>query len=80
MIPKKIHYVWVGHNPKLPLVEECIATWKKKLPDYEFIEWNEDSFDMHENKYIEQAYQAKNGLLCQTIFVLVRFMSKVEFT
>ena len=46
MIPKKIHYVWVGHNPKLPLVEECIATWKKKLPDYEFIEWNEDSFDI----------------------------------
>ncbi|KAA8807477.1 glycosyl transferase, partial [Lactobacillus crispatus] len=59
MIPKKIHYVWVGHNPKSPIIEECIATWKKKLPDYQIIEWNEDNFDMHENRYIEQAYAAK---------------------
>ena len=59
MIPKKIHYVWVGHNPKSPIIEECITTWKKKLPDYQIIEWNEDNFDMHENRYIEQAYAAK---------------------
>lgn len=59
MIPKIIHYVWVGHNPKSKIIKECIATWKKNLPDYQFIEWNEDNFDMHENKYIEQAYQDK---------------------
>ena len=59
MIPKIIHYVWVGHNPKSKIIKECIATWKKNLPAYQFIEWNEDNFDMHENKYIEQAYQAK---------------------
>ncbi len=59
MIPKIIHYVWVGHNPKSKIIRECIAIWKKNLPDYQFIEWNEDNFDMHENKYIEQAYQAK---------------------
>lgn len=59
MIPKIIHYVWVGHNPKSKLIKECIATWKKNLPDYQFIEWNEDNFNMHENRYIEEAYQAK---------------------
>ena len=59
MIPKKIHYIWVGNNPKSSLIEECIATWKNKLPDYEIIEWNENNFNVHENKYIEQAYQAK---------------------
>lgn len=59
MIPKIIHYIWVGNNPKSPLIEECIATWKKNLPDYKIIEWNEDNFGIHENKYIEQAYQAK---------------------
>ena len=59
MIPKKIHYVWVGRNPKSTLIQECIETWKKKLPDYEIIEWNEDNFDMHENRYIEEAYKAK---------------------
>ena len=59
MIPKIIHYVWVGRNPKSKLVQECIATWKKKLPNYQIIEWNEDNFDIHENSYIEQAYTAK---------------------
>lgn len=59
MIPKIVHYVWVGRNPKSKIIQECIATWKKNLPDYKFIEWNEDNFDMHENKYIEQAYAAK---------------------
>lgn len=79
MIPKIIHYVWVGHNPKSKLIQECIATWKEKLPDYQFIEWNEDNFDMHENKYIEQAYKAKSGLLFQIIFVLKLSMNKVGF-
>ena len=55
MIPKTIHYVWVGHNPKSKIIQECIATWKKNLPDFKFVEWNEDTFDMHENKYNEQA-------------------------
>lgn len=59
MIPKKIHYVWVGGNPKSKEIKKCIATWKKHFKDYEIIEWNEDNFDLHENKYIEQAYQAK---------------------
>lgn len=59
MIPKKIHYVWVGRNPKSKIIEECIATWHEKLPDYEIIEWNEDNFDVHENAYIEEAYKAK---------------------
>lgn len=79
MIPKKIHYVWVGHNPKSPIIEECIATWKKKLPDYQIIEWNEDNFDMHENRYIEQAYAAKNGPSCQTMFEHGLFMNKVGY-
>lgn len=59
MIPKIIHYVWVGKNPKSPLIKECMATWKKKLPDYQFIEWNEDNFDIEENRYVKEAYAAK---------------------
>lgn len=59
MIPKIIHYVWVGKNPKSKLINECIATWHKKLPDYKIVEWNESNFNMHENRYIEEAYAAK---------------------
>lgn len=56
MIPKIIHYCWFGRNPKPEGVQKCIASWKKYLPDYEIKEWNEDNFDIHINKYCEQAY------------------------
>lgn len=59
MIPKIIHYVWVGRNPKPKNIQKCMKTWKKNLKGYKIIEWNEDNFDVHENKYIEEAYKAK---------------------
>ena len=45
MIPKIIHYVWVGGNPKSKDIKRCMKTWKKHLKDYEIIEWNEENFD-----------------------------------
>lgn len=59
MIPKIIHYVWVGGNPKPKAIQTCMKTWQKHLKDYKIIEWNEDNFNIHENKYVEQAYKAK---------------------
>ena len=50
MIPKIIHYVWVGGNPKPKNIQRCMKTWQKHLQDYQIIEWNEDNFDIHENK------------------------------
>lgn len=59
MIPKKIHYCWFGRNPKSKLALKCIESWKQKLPDYEMIEWNEDTFDINENVFCKEAYEAK---------------------
>ena len=59
MIPKKIHYCWVGGNSKPPLVKKCIQSWKKYCPDYEIIEWNESNYDISKNIYMKQAYEAK---------------------
>ena len=59
MIPKKIHYFWFGRNPKSELALKCIESWKQKLPDYEMIEWNEDTFDINENVFCKEAYEAK---------------------
>ena len=58
-IPKKIHYIWIGGNKKPESVEKYIESWKKHCPDYEIIEWNESNFDMNENQYIKEAYEAK---------------------
>lgn len=59
MIPKKIHYCWFGKN-KLPEdIAFFIGTWKKYCPDYEIKEWNEDNFDINQNLYCKEAYEAK---------------------
>lgn len=58
-IPKIIHYCWFGGNPKPPLAEKCIASWKKFCPDYEIMEWNERNFDLSSApNYVHQAYEA----------------------
>jgi len=60
MIEKKIHYVWFG-NAKPEKVLKCIESWKKNLPDYEIIEWNETNFDVEEelknNKFFRECYK-----------------------
>ncbi len=59
MIPKKIHYVWVGGNEKPKDIRRCMATWKKHLSDYEIIEWNESNFDINSHPFTKSAYEAK---------------------
>ena len=59
MVPNKIHYCWFGGKPLPELAKNCIASWKKYMPDAEIIEWNEKNFDIHSNKYIEEAYKEK---------------------
>lgn len=59
MIPKKIHYVWLGKGEKNDRIKKCIESWKKYLPDYEIIEWNEDNFDIEYNDFTKQSYELK---------------------
>lgn len=59
MIPKIIHYCWVGRSPKPESVLYCIESWRKYCPDYTIIEWNEDNYDFTKNKYMKQAYEKR---------------------
>ena len=43
--------------PELAL--NCIESWHKYLPDYEYKLWNEDNFDIDSNQYVKEAYKAK---------------------
>lgn len=56
---KTIHYFWFGGAEKGKVIEKCIASWGKFFPDFEIKEWNESNFDIRQNKYISQAYDAK---------------------
>ena len=59
MIPKRIHYCWFGEKEKPELVQKCIESWGRTMPDYEIVEWNESNFDKDMFEYTRQAYSKK---------------------
>ncbi len=56
---KVIHYCWFGGKPLPKLAKKCLRSWKKYLPDFKIIEWNERNFDVNLTKFSKQAYDAK---------------------
>ena len=44
MIPKIIHYAWVG-TPMPEVIEHRINEWRNVLPDWNFKLWNENNYD-----------------------------------
>lgn len=57
LIPKKIHYMWLGKKEIPYELRKCIDTWKRFCPDYEIVEWNEDNYDISKHPYMKQAYE-----------------------
>ena len=58
MIPKKIHYCWFGHSEMPQLAQDCIASWHREMPDWEYKLWNEANFDVDSVVYTREAYEA----------------------
>ncbi|NBQ56603.1 MAG: hypothetical protein EBU36_08220 [Verrucomicrobia bacterium] len=52
MIPKIIHYVWLGGKPLSPLGEKCLASWKNFLPGWEIRRWDESNSPM-DHPYVQ---------------------------
>lgn len=59
MIPKTIHYCWFGRGEMPQLALDCIASWHKHMPDWNYKLWNEDNFDVNSIPYTKEAYASK---------------------
>lgn len=54
-IPRKIHFCWLSGEAYPPLVQKCLASWRKYLPGYEIKLWDKENSPLHDNAYIEEA-------------------------
>ena len=58
-IPRIIHYCWLSNEPFPELVLQCVNSWKKNLPNYQFILWDTNRFDINNNLWVKQAFESK---------------------
>ena len=57
-IPKVIYYCWFGRGKMPALAQKCIKSWRKYCPGYKIVCINEENFDISQNKYAKEAYEA----------------------
>ena len=55
MIPKILHYVWLGDAPKPPEVLAYIESWRRCCPGWTFREWGEDVLRETNCRYAREA-------------------------
>ena len=55
LIPKIVHFVWVGSAPKPELVQRCMASWSIYCPDYQIVEWGNEALSDIDNDYVIEA-------------------------
>ena len=67
MIPKIIHYCWFGKGLMPKSQQDCIRSWKKILPDYEIMRWDESTFDYNAYSASRYAYQEKKYALVSDV-------------
>ncbi len=41
------------------LVLDCIASWHRLMPEWTFMKWDEDNFDVSSHPYVKEAYEAR---------------------
>lgn len=56
---KIIHYCWFGRGPIPKRLQDCMSTWKKFMPEWKVMRWDEDSFDVNSTQWTKGAYEAK---------------------
>lgn len=58
-IPKLIHYCWLSNDPVPQQMQTYMDTWRKVLPDYEFIKWDFTRFDKSSSVWVSEAFDNK---------------------
>ena len=59
MIPKIIHYTWFSGDPYPEVIQRCIDSWQKYLPEYEFRKWDYDAIKDIDSIWLKECLENK---------------------
>ena len=57
MIPKIIHYVWLGKAPLPNDMQRCMDSWKKWMPEYQLMKWDDDAIKEIDSDFMHEALE-----------------------
>lgn len=67
MIPKIIHYCWFGKGLMPQSQVRCIEGWKRLMPDYTIMRWDESTFDYTKYPAAKYGYETKRFALVSDV-------------
>lgn len=76
MIPKIIHLCWFSNDPFPVEIKVCLDTWKRILPDFQVKHWTYQDAKAIGCRFINEALEAKNGLLPPMPYVFMLYTMK----
>lgn len=56
-IPKIIHYCWFGSNEMEKIHKRCLKSWRKNLPEFHIMKWDESNIKIFEHPFLTAAYE-----------------------
>ena len=59
MIPKKLHYCWFSGEPFPEIIQRCIDSWHKFLPDFEWVKWDAEKARATRIPWVLEALEQK---------------------
>lgn len=59
MIPKIIHYTWFSGEQFPDKIKECINSWQKYMPEYEYVLWDSERIKEIKSRWLEECLQKK---------------------
>ena len=59
MIPKIIHYIWLGDNPIPTAIQGCIDSWRQVMPDFKLMFWDDEAIKEINMLFVKEALSVK---------------------
>lgn len=70
MIPRIIHFIWLGTAEMPQLMKDCMESWHKYLPNYEIMRWDDDSIKEIEYPFVQEALQQRKWAFASDVIRL----------
>ncbi|MCI8998379.1 MAG: hypothetical protein HFJ95_05215 [Muribaculaceae bacterium] len=59
MIPNIIHYCWFSGEEMPVVVKDCISSWHRYMPDYEYRLWDMKAIEEIDSQFLREAIEAR---------------------